>query len=96
MAAIDAIFLVSKILQSTNLVQVVFDLLDDSWSAVFAQVVHSIKSLENASPLLGLGLDLGPEVLHDDGVVLPVVGVVGQHLQLAIRDVPVLVRGRLV
>lgn len=35
-------------------------------------------------------------MLHDDGVVLPVVGVVGQHLQLAIGDVPVLVRGCLV
>ena len=34
-------------------------------------------------------------MLHDDIVVLPVVGVVGQHLQLAVGDVPILVRRRL-
>ena len=35
-------------------------------------------------------------MLHNDIVVLPVVGVVGEHLQLAIRNVPVLVRRGLV
>ena len=85
-----------KILQCPHFVKVIFNLLNDTRCAVFAEVVHAVEGLEDSAPLLGLGLDLGPEVLHDNVVVLPVVGVIGKHLQLAVGNVPVLVRGGLV
>lgn len=80
-----------EVLKSANLVKVVLDFLDDSGRSILAQVVHRVQSFENATPFLWLALDFAPEVLHDDVVVFPVVGVVGEHLKLAVGDVPVLV-----
>lgn len=82
-------------MQRPYFVKIVFDFLDHARRPVLAEIVHAVEGLENAAPLLGFGLDFAPEVFHDHCVVLPVVGVVCQHLQLAIRNIPVLVRGRL-
>ena len=81
---INSIFLHREVLQSSNLVQVIFDLLNDSRSPVFTEVVHGAERLENPAPLLGLGLYPSPQVFHDDVVVFPVIGVIGKHLQFAI------------
>jgi len=71
-------------LKSANLVEVILYLLDNTRRTVLAKIVHRVKSLENTLPLRGLRLRLQPEVLEDDVVVLPVVGVVSQNLKLAI------------
>lgn len=82
---------VGKIVERPNFVEVVFHVLDHSGRAVLDEVVHGVERFVNAAPLRLLGLHFGPQMLHDDVVVLPVVGVVGQHLQLGVRNVPVLV-----
>lgn len=81
-------------MQSAYLIQIVFDVLDDARGPIFDQIIHSAECFEDTLPLFGLGLHLGPQVLHNDVIVVPVVGVVGQNLQLAIRNVPVFIRSR--
>ncbi len=82
---------VGKIVKRPNFVEVVFQVLNHSWRAVLDEVVHGVERFVNAAPLRLFGLHFGPQMFHDDIVVLPVVGVVGQHLQLGVRDVPVFV-----
>ena len=78
-------------MQAPDLVQVVFDVLDDSWGTILDEVVHGTECFEDSAPLLRLALDLLPKMLHDNVIVLPVVGVVGEDLKLGVRDVPILV-----
>ena len=84
LTAINSVLLEGEVLESANLVEVVLDLLDDTRRTVLAKVIHGVEGLENTFPLLGLRMHLQPEVLEDDVVVLPVVGVVSQNLKLAI------------
>ena len=84
LSAVDAVLAERKVLQRPDLVKVILDFLHDSGGAIFAEVVHAVEGLEDAAPFFGLGLDFGPEVLHDDVVVFPVVRVVSQHLQLTV------------
>ncbi len=92
---IRAIFCVREIIVGANLVQLVLNVLHNARCTILYQVVHHIQRFEDATVLFGLRLEFGPQVLHDDVVVLPVVSVVGQHLQLRVGDVPVLVGSRL-
>jgi len=80
LTAICSTFVERKVLQAPDLVQVVFDVLDDSWSTVLDKIVHGAEGFEDSTPFLRLALDLLPEMLHDNVIVLPVVGVVGEDL----------------
>lgn len=95
LAAFNSALQVGKIKEASNLVHIILQVLDHSRCTVFNQVVHTVKRLEDTPPLLWLTVHGLPEMLADDDVVLPVVGVVSQHLELAVRDVPVLVRSGL-
>lgn len=91
MASIYAILGVGEVLQRSNLVEVIFNLLNNTWCTIFAEIVHAVEGFKDSSPLLWLALHLLPEMLHDHIIVLPVVCMVGKHLELAIRYVPVLI-----
>ena len=84
-----------EVLEGSNLVEVILEILNNSGRAVLDQVVHDVDGFGDAAPLFGLQSELLPEVLHDDLVVLPVVGMVSQQLQLGIGDVPRILRGAL-
>mgnify|MGYP001040504706 CR=1 FL=1 len=92
---IRAIFCVREIIVGANLVQLVLNVLNNARCTILDKVVHHIQRFEDATVLFRLRLEFGPQVLHDHVVVLPVVSVVGQHLQLRVGDVPVLVGSRL-
>ena len=96
LTSIHSIFIEAEILQSPNLIQVILDLLHDPRCSILAQVVHAAQCLENAAPLLWLALHFAPQVLHDHLIILPVVGVVSQHLQLRVCNVPVFIRSCLI
>lgn len=80
LAALNSALQIRKIKETPNLVHIILQVLDYSRRTVLYQVVHAIKRLKDASPLLWLTVDGLPEVLADDDIVLPVVGVVRQHL----------------
>lgn len=80
LAALNSALQIRKIKETPNLVHIILQVLDYSRRTVLYQVVHAIKCLKDASPLLWLTVDGLPEVLADDDIVLPVVGVVRQHL----------------
>ena len=54
-----------------------------------------MESLKFASPVLIFTVQFGPQVFHDDLIVIPVEGVVGEDLKLGVGDVPVFIRCRL-
>lgn len=104
MAFFSPIFRIGKVLEASDFEKVILDVLDDSGGPVLDQVLHSVERLEDPPPLFWARVELLPEVLHDDGVVsplsvklriLPVVRVVCQHLQLRVRNIPVLIGGAL-
>lgn len=66
--------LVLEVGEGSDLEEVVFDVLDDPGSSVLDQVVHNHDCLGDPPPLLRLALELLPEVLHDQLIVLPVWG----------------------
>ena len=91
----DAALLEFEVLERTNLVEVILEILNDSGRAILDQVVHDVDGFGNATPLLGLQSQLLPQMLHDDLVVLPVVGVIREQLQLRVGNVPWIFRGTL-
>lgn len=95
LASLLAIVVVAEVGESTDLEQVVLDVLHHTRGAILHEVVHDGESLEDAPPVLGLALDFLPHMLHDHVVVVPVVGVVGQNLQFAVANGPVLIAGAL-
>ena len=81
----------AEVSKLADLEQVVFDVLDAARRTVLDQVVHHVERLEDPAVLFGFAAELGPQVLHDHVVVLPVVRVVRQQLQLRIADRPVFI-----
>ncbi len=59
-------------MKGSDFEEVVFDVFDDLGRAVPDEVVHCVETLVNAAPVLGLGVELRPEVLNDDLVVIPI------------------------
>jgi hypothetical protein len=58
-------------LELSNLVDIVLDILDHSWSSILDKVVHDMDGLSNPSPLFRLGLEFVPKMFHDYLVILP-------------------------
>ena len=82
LAAFMTVLLKRKVSEALQLADVVLDVLYNAVRAIPEQVVHGSEGFLYTAPVLGLNLSFGPEVLHDDVVVLPIIGVVGEHLQL--------------
>merc|ERR1712176_1192967 len=80
LSTICPIFIVGKVLKTSDLVKVIFDVLNDARRTIFNEVIHCVKRLEDALPLLWLALHFFPQMLHDNIVVFPVVCVVSKHL----------------
>jgi len=60
-----------KVLECSDLVEVILDILDYSRSPVLHEIVHDMKCLGDTTPLLGFALKLFPQMLHYHLVVLP-------------------------
>lgn len=73
MTSINSIFRVGEVLKSSDLEQVVFDVFDKLGRPVLDDVVHSVQGFVDAAPVFGLGVELAPEVLDDDLVVVPII-----------------------
>ena len=71
MALVSSIFVKVEVLERSDLVLLVFKILDDSWRAIFNEVLHSMKSLVDSAPVFGFAVDFLPQVLHNHGVVGP-------------------------
>jgi len=49
-----AIVVEAEILEVADLIQLVFNILDDSGRSVFDQIVHAVECFEDPAPVLGL------------------------------------------
>jgi len=77
-----------KILEISNFVQVILEVLNDTWSSVLDKVVHDMHGLGDSLPFFTLKCELLPQMLHNNLVILPVVSVICQNLQFGIRYIP--------
>ena len=93
LSTICSVFIEREVLKTSDFIQIIFNLLNNSWCTILHQVVHRIKSLEDTTPFFRFGLDLLPKVLHDHRVIFPVVCMVSKDLKFWVWNVPVLVRG---
>ena len=69
---LDSISLLEdEVLECSNLVEIVLDILDYSRGPILHEIVHDMKCLGDTAPLLWFALKLFPQMLHDHLVVLP-------------------------
>lgn len=93
LSSINSILIIGEILQSPDLIQIIFNILNYSRSSIFAQIVHGIQCFENTSPFFWFTQNLAPQMLHDDVVIFPVESMVGEDLKFWICYVPVFIAG---
>ena len=59
------------VLQGSNFVKIVLQVLHNSGSAVSEQELHGVKRLVDLDPVFIRELRFGPQMLHDDVVLIP-------------------------
>mmetsp|Transcript_108703 Transcript_108703/g.316260 ORF Transcript_108703/g.316260 Transcript_108703/m.316260 type:complete len:204 (+) Transcript_108703:63-674(+) len=91
-ATIDGALVEVEIGERPNLVHVIARVLNGALIAVLDDVLKEAQTLEHLSPVRRLVIERTPQCLHDDAVLLVVVGIIRDLVHQARRGPPVFAR----